>query len=690
MVMFTASLVALLVALDVVAAAPNSKRFLNQAPHEQRARIPSGWTQHTGALARRSGDGPLLDKKSFSIPLRIHLAQRNMDRAEDMLMDVSHPESPNYGKHWTSAEVMDMFAPSTEAVRDVFEWLQDAGFERERVKYTKSKGSVVVNMSLEEAEDLLNTSYELYTHPTASRPHLACTSYSVPESIKHHIDFISPTLHFDVPLGGHRSKQSPPAIERIAKPRSKRDSGSAAVVPGVAKSLGKPSDAGAYPVNLHTDGTVSQNTISSLINQLENCDTHITPVCLEALYKFTPKTQLASKKNSYGIVEYTPQSYIPSDLDLFAKNFTPKAVGYRPTFDSIDGGVLVEGTPNFNTNGESNLDLTFGIALTYPTPITLYQVGDDVEGASFNNFLDALDKSYCTYEGGDDPSQDGVYPDPYGTAAEGAYEGPEDCGKYKPANVISTSYAYNEADLTPFYEQRQCNEYMKLGLMGVTVLYSSGDYGVAGNGGDCIIPATGEYGNGTDATRFNPSFPGTCPYITSVGATQVNPNATVYEPESACEQVIYSGGGFSNVFPMPSYQKAAVARYFKDHKPSYTSTQYNNSMTTRGFPDISANGANYVVPVGGHWYRVFGTSASSPVVGAIVTLLNDARLAIGKKPLGFLNPALYKNAWALNDITSGGNQGCGTPGFTAVPGWDPVTGLGTPNFPKLLAALEFA
>ena len=109
------------------------------------------------------------------------------------------------------------------------------------------------------------------------------------------------------------------------------------------------------------------------------------------------------------------------------------------------------------------------------------------KGASFNNFLDAIDGTYCTYEGGDDPNQDGIYPDPYG----GGYEGPEDCGTAKPTNVISTSYAYNEADLSPFYTARQCSEYAKLGLMGVTVLYSSGDYGVAGNGGYCLT-ANGE------------------------------------------------------------------------------------------------------------------------------------------------------------------------------------------------------
>ena len=57
-------------------------------------------------------------------------------------------------------------------------------------------------------------------------------------------------------------------------------------------------------------------------------------------------------------------------------------------------------------------------------------------------------------------------------------------------------------------------------------------------------------------------------------------------------------------------------------------------------------------------------------------------------PLGFLNPLVYTldalvpgRAW--NDITTGNNPGCGTPGFNATKGWDPVTGVGTPNFGKL-------
>jgi len=308
----------------------------------------------------------------------------------------------------------------------------------------------------------------------------------------------------------------------------------------------------------------------------------------------------------------------------------------------------------------------------------LYQVGDIVEGASFNNLLDALDASYCTFEGGDDPNEDGIYPDP----GAGGYKG-HDCGTVKPANVISTSYGYNEADLSPAYTARQCAEYAKLGMMGVTVLFSSGDNGVAGNGGNCLANGV----ESTSGTTFNPTFPSTCPYVTSVGATQIPAGSTVAQPEVACQDVIFSGGGFSNQFKMPGYQKPVMAKW-RAYKPNYPPSVWNSTNSSRGYPDLSANGANYVVAVDGGFNLVYGTSASSPVVGAILTMINDARIAKGKAPIGFINPAIYTGALksAFNDITSGNNPGCGTNGYSAVPGWDPVTGLGTPNFGKLLAA----
>jgi len=336
---------------------------------------------------------------------------------------------------------------------------------------------------------------------------------------------------------------------------------------------------------------------------------------------------------------------------------------------------------SFDINGESDLDLEYAMALVNPQKVILYQVGDLIEGASFNNFLDAIDGSYCSFKGGDDKTQDAVYPD-----SSGGFQGPENCGGFGATKVISTSYSYNEADLTPKYEMRQCQEYMKLGLQGTSILYSSGDYGVAGNFGECIGPDGNLTAPGATSGKFNPSFPGTCPYVTAVGATQIKPGATVFQPEEACETVIFSGGGFSNVFPLPDYQAKAVKTFFAENPPPYTSAQYNNSQQTRGFPDISANGANYVVAVDGKFSQVYGTSASTPVVGAILTLINEARFNAGKGSIGFVNPTLYAHPHLLNDITEGGNQGCGTAGFTATKGWDPVTGLGTPNFPRMVEA----
>ena len=213
---------------------------------------------------------------------------------------------------------------------------------------------------------------------------------------------------------------------------------------------------------------------NSIIQELESCDTQIVPDCLRALYQF-PNSTTPNSQNSYGIVEYTPEAYVPSDLDMFFRNFSPAQVGERPTFDSIDGGVNQQTNKSFGFDGEPDLDLEYALVLVYPQTVTLYQAGDLVEGASFNNFLDAIDGSYCTYEGGDDPSQDAVYPDPF----PGGYTGPQNCGGFAATKVISTSYGYDEIDLTPFYEQRQCNEYMKLGLAGTTILYSSGDYGMS-------------------------------------------------------------------------------------------------------------------------------------------------------------------------------------------------------------------
>lgn len=99
------------------------------------------------------------------------------------------------------------------------------------------------------------------------------------------------------------------------------------------------------------------------------------------------------------------------------------------------------------------------------------------------------------------------------------------------------------------------------------------------------------------------------------------------------------------------------------------------------------SGVDVEIVVNGTPGTVDGTSCSSPIFASVIALLNDRLIAAGKPTLGFLNPFLYSTgASALNDVTTGDNPGCGTNGFPATTGWDPVTGLGTPNFPALLSA----
>jgi tripeptidyl-peptidase-1 len=94
------------------------------------------------------------------------------------------------------------------------------------------------------------------------------------------------------------------------------------------------------------------------------------------------------------------------------------------------------------------------------------------------------------------------------------------CGAYKPTNVISVSYGLGENTYSYFYENRQCQEYMKLGLQGVSVIYSSGDSGVS-NRGECIVPSNYSSYPVQGVGAFSPSFPAACPYVTTVGATMV-------------------------------------------------------------------------------------------------------------------------------------------------------------------------
>jgi tripeptidyl-peptidase I len=95
--------------------------------HEQRSAIPKGWTRRE----RYASDAVMR--------MRFGLRQRNLDRIEEFLLDVSAPDSPNYGNHWTAGKVATTFAPSKETVDTVKEWLGSTGIHPDRVKTTAGK-----------------------------------------------------------------------------------------------------------------------------------------------------------------------------------------------------------------------------------------------------------------------------------------------------------------------------------------------------------------------------------------------------------------------------------------------------------------------------------------------------------------------------------------------------------------------
>lgn len=276
-------------------------------------------------------------------------------------------------------------------------------------------------------------------------------------------------------------------------------------------------------------------------------------------------------------------------------------------------------------------------------------------------------------------------------------------------SVISQSYGWYESDQCSIdsnvcsnlgfssaqYVARVNTEFKKIGLRGVSVLASSGDSGANGRTDPFC----------TDST-LRPAFPAASPFVTAVGATQLQnaklaPSsvATVCSTESCAasgEEVAVSyavarfasGGGFSQLSAQPSYQTAAVNAYLNSGTALPPAGYYN--ATNRGFPDIAALGHNFLVRLNDAWSPVGGTSASCPTIAGIIALVNSARVQAGKKPLGFLNPVLYQmyadEPSAFNDITVGDNRctedGCASSckGFNAAKGWDPVTGLGSPNF----------
>eukprot|EP01062_Namystynia_karyoxenos_P080407 TRINITY_DN8654_c0_g1_i1.p1 TRINITY_DN8654_c0_g1~~TRINITY_DN8654_c0_g1_i1.p1 ORF type:complete len:352 (+),score=115.44 TRINITY_DN8654_c0_g1_i1:737-1792(+) len=217
-------------------------------------------------------------------------------------------------------------------------------------------------------------------------------------------------------------------------------------------------------------------------------------------------------------------------------------------------------------------------------------------------------------------------------------------------------------------------DFAKIAARGVTLVFASGD---SGSGGETIFKVP-----------LWPVWPGSAPHVTAVGATTfISPS----DPKSGEKAVgrFGSGGGFSWNWPTQSWQKEAVSTYLGNSAVKWPRDQ-DYPRGGRATPDLSALGDGYQVITDGRTSSVGGTSASAPAFAGMVALLNEARRQAGKAPLGFLNPVVYQIAGSgFTDVTQGNNRVDRSgihvsEGYDCTPGWDAVTGWGTPNFGRIL------
>ncbi|CAK3814483.1 Tripeptidyl-peptidase sed1 [Lecanosticta acicola] len=624
------------------------------------------------------------------IPLRIGLVQQNLETGHERLMAIAHPDSPQYGQHLTAGEIHDIFQPSVETFESVRTWLVNFGVEEASILQFENRGWLAVNISVRKFEEMFKTELFEHEHIHSGQIRVGCEEYSLPRRLRRSIDYITPGVKLSAPMRKRSVKRSP--------------GGS----PWHYSTGPRPAPPGWSPPH---DFPGNWSLPTYLPPELQDCGRNITPACERALYDIPIPTK-ADSRNTVGLFE-VGDHYAQADLNLFYAKYAPRIPqGTSPVPAYVDGAIGPVDQGSEMEGGEAIIDIATIASLVYPQTVTLYQTEDqpqaelELQGklsGFLNTFLDALDGSYCNYSAygisGNSPGIDASYPD----NVPGGYNAPLQCGVYTPARVISISYGESESDLPINYQRRQCNEFMKLGLQGHTIFFSSGDFGVAaapGDGSDsgCLS------GSGQNQTVYAPNTPASCPYVTSVGGTQLNADETVHDPETALQQNMGAGplslfashGGFSNYFSTPSYQQQAVENYFKKYDPGHPYYITNEDGTNigenggiynragRGIPDVSSNGANFHAFVGGVDRKWFGTSLAAPTWASIITLINEERTAVGKGPVGFVNPVLYENTDVFTDITNGSNPNCGSSGFTAQPGWDPVTGLGTPRYPKLL------
>jgi len=227
-------------------------------------------------------------------------------------------------------------------------------------------------------------------------------------------------------------------------------------------------------------------------------------------------------------------------------------------------------------------------------------------------------------------------------------------------SVVSISWGGPESSWTPQALTTYDQAFQDAAALGVTVCCASGDSGSS---------------DGVTDGHAHVDFPASSPHVLACGGTRVESSAGALTAEVVWNGGLNggaTGGGVSDVFGLPDYQ--ASAKVPVSANPTHAKG--------RGVPDVAGDAdpaTGYQVRVDGHDVVYGGTSAVAPLWAALIAMINQARGG----PLGYLNPTLYgAAAHACRDITSGTNGA-----YRAGAGWDPCTGLGSPNGAALLKAI---
>lgn len=256
------------------------------------------------------------------------------------------------------------------------------------------------------------------------------------------------------------------------------------------------------------------------------------------------------------------------------------------------------------------------------------------------------------------------------------------------ASVVSTSWYQCEPYLTSTRQNAENTIFQQMAAQGQSIFAAAGDYGST----SCL-----QFTSTTHKHDLSLDDPSSQPYVTGVGGTNmtINGATNAYTSEHIWNNYPASfgagGGGLSILWPKPTYQVGPG-----------TAGTYANGM--RQVPDVTATGdCQWTFSISGAWAVYCGTSFATPLWAAGTALLNQYLASHGRTPIGFANPALYsvlKSAAygiAFHDVTTGDNcfdaaSTCGNPNpptgkFPATANYDLASGIGSPNFGNLAAAL---